>query len=125
MFNYDGRINIINSKINENSSTVGGGLWGGNVLNLTKALMKENKAESGAGIFNSSKSTATLIDSKIEQNSALKNGGGILNEGDLTLISSLVAENRAIKGAGIYTTNSLLVLDSEVINNCPNDIVKG
>ena len=124
IFNYAGTINLDNSNIKNNNATNGGGIWSGTNVYLTKATIEGNKATNGAGIFNANKSIANLLNTTVTRNIAEQNGGGILNEGDLTFISTEITENQACNGGGIYSTGLLLVFDSEINRNSPNNVIK-
>lgn len=124
VFNYGGKVDLDNSSVKNNISDIGGGIWCRSNINMTKATIQGNLATTGAGIFNANESSANILDSIITENVGNENGGGILNEGELTLISSQITQNKAKNGGGIYSTGSIIIFDSKVDQNQPNNIVK-
>jgi CSLREA domain-containing protein len=96
----------------------GGGIRVVNALTLTNSRVKENAANAGGGIQVSSNSaTLTVIDSRIYNNVATQDGGGIYNFGTATLINSLVSGNTASNGGGISSQQTLLLINSTVSGN--------
>jgi predicted outer membrane repeat protein len=123
IFNYKGPISLDKTTVKNNTgATTGGGIYSGISLLTTNATISENSADNGGGIFNGG--TSTILSSSITGNTAKINGGGILSEGDVTLISSSVTLNNAKNGGGIYTSGNLIVFDTEIDQNTPNDVVK-
>jgi parallel beta-helix repeat protein len=67
----------------------------------------ENKATTGAGIFNSTANDLALIDCLFEYNAASDCGGGIANlQGDVEMTSCSFVGNAARVGAGMYGRDS-------------------
>jgi predicted outer membrane repeat protein len=104
---------------------LGGALQG---VNLT---ISSNTAatDRGGGLWIGSSSSATLIASTVNNNSADTNGGGIYNENTLTLLGSTVRNNQAGVagggvsefGGGIFNLDSLEMSHSTVRSNLADD----
>ena len=81
IYNFSGRLMLTNSTLSANSANLGGAVW--------------NDA------------TATVVDSTITGNMAIRFGGGIFNSGYglLTVTNSTVSTNLADSGGGIHCAN--------------------
>ena len=162
IYNFEGVMTITNSTVSgNNSNTSGTGVGGGGIFNIHATLMitgstisgNNSKSFGGGGginnwnnFFTGSKSTVTIIDSKITGNTAAgsggsgggisngdtmtingstisgntaSSGGGILNSGALTVARTAISENTATIGAGIFNYNNgaLTVTDSVISGN--------
>jgi hypothetical protein len=74
----------------------------------------------GGGIWNGSRTTATVTGGTLSGNSASNDGGGIWNDGTLTVSQSTLSGNSAgSKGGGIFNSKSgtLTLRSSVVLNN--------
>src|SRR5262249_22855461 len=123
----------------------GGGIWldgiqAGNVmqganLNVTGALVADNKALTaaggfGGGIGNAGNGTVTIQNSSILRNSSGGVGGGFgdqNNQGNLVVMKSIVLGNVAVgDGGGIQEGGSLVkVVDTEVKDNVSGGVGGG
>jgi hypothetical protein len=102
----------------------------GGVITLSNVTVTGNRAEMGAGVYNSY-GTLTLSNSKVVGNigrGPLKVlGAGIANLGSATLINTIVAGNNAdlsngaAGGGGIWNTGSLSLTNSIVAGNTSGD----
>lgn len=110
-----------------NYSTVGGNSAGGRggaivnrtTLTLLSSLVIYNSAAYSGGIDNDYDATATLTNSTIGSNQAIKeSGGGIGNSGTLALYSSTVSKNKAgSSGGGIHNEGTLTTENSTISYN--------
>ena len=100
---------VDNCTISDNySSFYGGGVSGGNTLEMRDCTISGNSSfYGGGGVYLGG--TATLTDCTIEGNEASgyngpypARGGGVLNEGTGQLINCTVTGNEAIESGGIY-----------------------
>lgn len=84
---------------------VGGGAWNIGRLTVRNSSFLNNKANSGAGVYNARTGNLTLINSNFSGNNAEVNGGGLFNEGGLVSIQngSFSDNEAATQGGGIYT----------------------
>lgn len=73
----------------------------GATLLVERCTISGNLADIGGGISNDG--TLTVIDSRIEGNTAVSQGGGIDNAGQATISRSLVVGNDSLFGGGIGT----------------------
>jgi CSLREA domain-containing protein len=96
--NFD-TVTIANTTFANNSASalVAGGIWNlGGTLVLTNSLVVSN---TGGGIYNTG--TATVISTRIADNSGAADGGGIRNTGEMTLsLSTVVHNSTAVGGVG-------------------------
>jgi hypothetical protein len=102
-------------------NTGGAILNSGGTVSVTSSTIRNNKADSGAGISND-RGKVTLIGTKVQANSTGSGGGGgaIYNDGTMTVSSGSILENVAnTSGGGFYNelTGTLNVTDSEVLTN--------
>lgn len=102
----------------------GGGIVNEGTLTLMNAIVTENSIEdpegpvsTGGGIWNSSTSTLTLVNTTVSRNFASKRGGGILIGGSATLIGSTVTGNVSALGGGIAAFGPLTLKNSSVTGN--------
>jgi hypothetical protein len=119
----DGVLTVSNSTISGNKTSSG---EGGGILNLATLAVKNSSitgntvASIGAGLYNPTGSTATLINSTISGNTAPASGGGIYNNGGtLVITGSTVSGNSVgLTGGGILSpSGSLTVANSIVAGN--------
>ncbi|QPP08026.1 hypothetical protein G4Z16_18290 [Streptomyces bathyalis] len=102
----------------------GGGLWNNGTLNLNRTTVRDNRAETSAGIHNTG-GRLNLDHSTVERNTATRNGGGILNgrnqlldqPGTLTMKGGALLNNRALNdgGGGLENLRSTANLDSVAV----------
>jgi len=77
----------------------------------------------GGGIHNLG--ITTIVDSRIEQNTATFSGGGIQNTvlGKVTAAESRIASNTAGAGGGIFNGGLVELVGTEFDDNTPDDCV--
>jgi len=121
-----GRIDIIESKLVNNTSFGGGGgivngaILGG-TLNILNSTISDNKAGAGGGILNSG--TLSVTGSTLNHNQAVGgNGGAIASAGTLVLSISTISNNSADYGGGIFnglgdTHATAFVINSTISSN--------
>ena len=94
----------------------GGGiqLTTGKYLTVTNCDISENKAASGAGIFNAG--TVTFASGTVKSNTA-ENGAGIYNNGTVTFSGGTIESNTASKsGGGVYLSSGTFTMDGGSIS---------
>lgn len=105
----------------------GAGILNRGHLKLADLVVKSNRAKGdplnatggGAGIANAGTGTATLLNVRVESNTADGRGGGIANAGEMQIMNSSVASNASLTddGGGIVNEGVLSLLLSEVTGN--------
>jgi len=117
--NFGGSVEVINSRITNNSAPqgFGGGVFntdvnGGGTLKLVSTLVSGNTAGAGGGISTISltaASNASFVNSTVENNTAAGSSppgapagaGGVQNCGTLTMVNSPIRNNSASSGGGL------------------------
>ena len=121
-----GTMNIANSKITNNTSTLfaGGGIYNEGTMTVTNCEIKENKAHWGGGVTNTNFGTLTMTGCTITENIANQGYGGIGNAGKLTISDSAIIANDAAKlGGGIGNNSGTVTFGNGVFiaDNTSND----
>lgn len=127
IYNYYGTVSLIDSTVENNSASYGGGgifnEYG--TVTLSNSLVTNNSAgDVGGGIFNN-RGTVTIHGSSVTDNEAIFQGGGIFNNfGTLTLNGSAVTGNAAgDTGGGIQNLQGTYSIQNSIVaGNSPNDI---
>jgi hypothetical protein len=132
----DGTATIRYSTISANAADEGGGIANVGTLVVRHSAIDDNESVfgSGGGLSNGGTAgIATIVDTTINGNTSVRQGGGIHNEhgGAVTLRFSTVTGNTAqdaggtgIFGGGIYNNLATVILDrSSVTGNTPDDCV--
>lgn len=126
IFSFGGELSINDTEIEANRSTSeAGGILSKSKLTLTRSKISCNASvDHAGGLLNDVDGKATLVDTIVQQNIVDKNGGGIVNRGDLELISSKVINNIAgITGGGVFSNGEFLHVDTDITNNKPNNVI--
>ncbi len=113
-------INLYNCTVKDNhAGAVGGGIWSSytSLASINACQVYNNTAYDAAGIFNDR--SLNITDSKIYNNHAVNNGGGIVFSLDfLTLTRDTIYNNTAgNRGGGMYITSGGPVLAKNLIYN--------
>jgi hypothetical protein len=96
-----GTLTLKHSKLKDNEALgPGGGLYNGGEATLKKSRVVENTADQGGGIYNDGFGTLKLVRSKVAENTALIEGGGIFNEGEVINVRSKIVDNEPDNCAG-------------------------
>lgn len=109
IFGALGTIEITNGTIENNSSSLGGGLYTdySTSLVINNSLITGNSASSmGGGLYIAHSTDVLINDSLISSNQASNFGGGIFSrqQSQLTLTRSIIHDNQAnIRGGGFYS----------------------
>ena len=125
--NNGGRLEMSNSIVTGNSSSVsGGGIYNAEgTLTITNSTINgNNAADKGGGIWNSGGGVAELTNVTISGNSSTGNccvgqgGGGVYNnDGNISLTNSTISANTASKdGGGIYNFGGTITLTESAIS---------
>ena len=128
--NYNGHLIIKNSRISNNESYVGGGIFSGsepdNIAKLTisDSIISGNTAGGGGGGIAMRGGTLNVYRSEIIDNyvSRESTGGGISNGGNATIIDSTIARNTAGGywgpfGGGVSNAGGMVIIKSKIIDN--------
>lgn len=124
------RVNIINSKINNNTATTesGGGIYtyGKVTIEGENTEISNNKAEkAGGGIRTNTSGEVTINGGKITNNISNGTGGGIHADGMLTINGGTITGNSArTKGGGIKYTNNKFFKNGGIISD-NNALIEG
>jgi trimeric autotransporter adhesin len=107
------------SEITIDSSTgnVGGCIYNNGTLNLALARLSGCQANVAAGVFNEVGKTATISDTRIENNVATGPGGGIGNPGTLELTRVSLSGNQATIGGGLNSYGTATLSNTTVSGN--------
>ncbi|MEE9492341.1 MAG: DUF4347 domain-containing protein [Gammaproteobacteria bacterium] len=104
-----GTINLTDVAISNNgdgTTVIGGGVWNQGAATLDRVTLNENRADSGAGIFNDSTATSlALTNVTVSGNTATVSGGGLYTNSAATIYSSTFTLNTADTGGGIHIQN--------------------
>ncbi|NUM47759.1 MAG: CSLREA domain-containing protein, partial [Anaerolineales bacterium] len=96
----------------------GGGIQVGNTLTIYNSRIRDNTAQAGGGVYLSGTSANfTARDTRIFNNTATLDGGGIYSFGTITLYTSLLEGNIASHGAGISSQNAVIIINSTFSGN--------
>ena len=99
----------------------GGGIAiinGSELLHLFYAIIQQNSASRGGGLYYSSNTMGRIFDSTIRDNTAVSDGGGLYNDGELFLKRDTISGNQAKTfGGGAYNNNSLNLLNVTIADN--------
>jgi hypothetical protein len=91
----------------QNGSTTGtgGGIQNAGTLRLAGVTLTGNTAGNGGAIANVAGATATIVASRLTENTTTSvGGGGIINLGTLTTVQSVISRNTApVNGGGVNT----------------------
>lgn len=115
------------------SASVGGGLYNSTgstaqiktIINDLSGIKQNQSAKEGAGIYNSA--TLTLDQTRVVSNVSASRGGGLYNASSAkiaTLNECEISENEASSGGGIYSLSRLILNDTDVTNNSPDNIIE-
>jgi len=115
----DGVMQLNGSNVSQNIAAYGGGIYNAGLMNVTYSNISWNEAYSGSGIYNVRPGRFDLGASRIFNNSATGNGGGIYNFGMMNVTDSNISWNEAYSGSGIYNDeiSSLNLSSSQIIEN--------
>ena len=126
IYNAAGFVRIQESRITENTSVRGGGIWntGSGTVELVNSTVDNNKATlEGGGLYNNHK--MIISGSSISGNSADVEAGAIRNRsGDsLIVINSTISGNEAVQTGGIYnfTSSRVFIYNSTIARNLSDE----
>ncbi len=102
------------------TTNAGGGIVNGGDLRLINSRVSRNHSGiDGGGIYNYGE--VSLENVTVYGNTADGGGGGLFNEGTATLNRSRVRHNTAASGGGILSVNTLVITNSDISDNTPDD----
>jgi len=108
--------------ISDNEAIIdGGGIYNDSSLYVNGSFIQNNKATSGAGIYNND-GEVQFSNAEIKDNLAQSSGGGVHNRGTASFTSCKITGNKATIGCGIYnraaaTGDTLSISMCEVSGN--------
>ena len=123
---FEGAVEIIDSRINNNTAAVAaGGLGNDGVITAISTVVSGNSANAAGGIGNNG--TMTIIDSTITGNAATTDSGGIGSRigAVIEIRSSTVSNNTAETFGGIGNGGTMTIVDSTVRFNSASVIGGG
>lgn len=110
-----GTLTIVECEVSRNHSDyIGGGIANEGTLILRQSEVTGNRCDEfdGGGISNATSSSLTLINSRVEFNSAGGRGGGIFNQGHMTVRdASSIHSNDANFGGGIANSGGDVTIE--------------
>jgi len=119
LHNLSGDLTLSGVTIRNGSETAsaGGGIQAYGTLTLTDSIVRDNVADSGAGIMGVG--ALLLAGSQVYSNTAASDGGGIYAMGQLQLTGTGVSTNTAATGSGggIYASQGLALSGGSVYSN--------
>ncbi len=113
---------IIDTRITRNTASEVGAVAGGGQLTLKRVTLANNTATTltAGGLIVGPVGTVVVEDSRIKDNSAGTDGGGVFNQGVLTMRRTTATGNQAgDQGGGIFNpaTGTLTLSDTKVVKN--------
>lgn len=128
VFSDNGTLSIIETTVDGNQASSGGGLWvasqPGESVTIDRSTISNNlSTNDGAGLFisgdgNTTDGTVTITNSTFSGNVSGGAGGGIatLNQSDLTITSSTITSNDANSGGGIEVQGNSASINNTIIS---------
>jgi CSLREA domain-containing protein len=97
---------------------IGGGLLNRGQVEMTDSLVSGNHTWDAAAIFNPVGATATITNTRVENNSGANWGCGIVSNGSLILEDSFISQNDCPQGSGLMiNAGSATVRNVQIANN--------
>ena len=139
--NYPGSLLLIDSTVNDNRATdgggmyclgdefiikdstirgnqatnQGGGIWNAALIEIQNSTISNNQAADGGGIWNVA--LIEMQNSTVSGNTATNQGGGIWNDTGLRVEASTITRNHAADGGGIWHRNEVILTQTIVAAN--------
>jgi len=115
---------IVNSTLRDNHATDTTDGWGGAILSWDGAYVDiqgsdiySNTAQSGGGIYNFANSILALYNnSRLRNNIAANNGGGLYNAGTVAVTDAAISSNTANDGGGLFNDDGTAYLANVTLN---------
>lgn len=102
------RASITASMFMSNTQTLGGGIYNELPLTISDTTFRGNRAVIGSGdsgmggaLYNFTTSSVTMTNALLQNNTAVKQGGAINNQGTIIMLGSQLVANRAPFGGGV------------------------
>jgi len=113
-----GTLAMADSNVTDNATdSYGGGIANLGWLTVTGLTVRGNAAGTSGGISNTAAGSAEIVDSLVDQNTAVLEAGGVGSDGDLTISDSVVARNTADVAAGIGNRGTMAIGHSTLEEN--------
>ncbi|MFQ6026024.1 MAG: choice-of-anchor Q domain-containing protein [Dehalococcoidia bacterium] len=121
-----GTLTISGSTVEDNDADIGGGVYNQGTATITDSALDDNEAdlEEGGGLYNDNGGTVTIKRSAIINNESAKDGAGIFNDGTITITNTTVSKNvSGDDGGGFYNDNgaTFTVISSTIVANSAED----
>ncbi len=93
----DGHITLNKALLTDNSADQGGGIYNEGTMTLTNAILNDNEATTytGGGIYNDSGSSLSLTNVTLSKNSAESGGGALSNNGGTAVLTNCVLSDNS------------------------------
>ena len=109
-----------NSVFGKSEGDVGGGILNRGTCSIINSTIKNNYANEGGGIFNTSHSTLNISSSTIQGNFS-QGGGGLKNNGSSNLTNTTLSNNDVqdglASGGAVYNTGQLQLVHCTIAEN--------
>ena len=111
IYNFEGRLSIVDSLFSGNRAPVGGALFSDGELSVTGSVFGNNGADGNGGAI-ASEGELLVTDSVFDGNAAFRSGGAIVGTGEVSVSGSVFNGNSARGGGAIASGHKLSVTDS-------------
>ena len=116
IYNFEGRLSIVDSLFSGNRAPVGGALFSDGELSVTGSVFGNNGADGNGGAI-ASEGELLVTDSVFDGNAAFRSGGAIVGTGEVSVSGSVFNGNSARGGGAIASGHKLSVTDSKFSGN--------
>ena len=100
------------------SSGNGGGIVNNGTLTIEGGSIMGSRANYAGGVYNAAGAVFTMTGGSLTNNEAGKNGGGVVNIGEMTLTGGSISGNTASEhGGGVWTSGTLTVTGGDIADN--------
>ena len=121
--NYNSTMTMTGGTIANNSASWGGGVHNCSALNVSGGTIADNSAQYGGGVANMSGHTFNFEGGSILRNEAVRQGGGIMNQGTVNFSNGTISYNQTAGtdlnsgGGGVYNHGTFFMENGTISNN--------
>ena len=121
--NYNSTMTMTGGTIANNSASWGGGVHNCSALNVSGGTIADNSAQYGGGVANMSGHTFNFEGGSILSNEAVRQGGGIMNQGTVNFSNGTISYNQTTGtdlnsgGGGVYNHGTFFMENGTISNN--------
>ena len=122
--NYNSTMTMTGGTIANNSASWGGGVHNCSALNVSGGTIADNSAQYGGGVANMSGHTFNFEGGSILRNEAVRQGGGIMNQGTVNFSNGTISYNQTTStasdftgGGGVYNHGTFFMESGTISNN--------